>query len=48
MSHVKMLFGTYFFGSTPKETIEEFFNILKAHNVKDLDTASGYVSLALF
>ena len=48
MSRVKILFGTYFFGSISKETIQEFFSILKAHNVKDLDTAYGYVSLALF
>ena len=46
MSHVKILFGTYFFGSIPKETSQEFFNILKAHDVKDLDTAYGYVSHA--
>lgn len=43
MSRVKVLFGTYFFGSLPKETSQEFFNILKAYNVKDLDTAYQYV-----
>ena len=44
MSRVKVLFGTYFFGSQPKETSQEFFNVLKAYNVKDLDTAYQYVS----
>ena len=47
MSRVKILFGTYFLGSIPKETSHEFFNILKAHNVKDLDTAYRYVSSKL-
>ena len=46
MSRVKILFGTYFVTSTPKETNHQIFDILKAHNVKDLDTAYGYVSLA--
>ena len=44
MSRVKVLFGTYFFGSLPKETSKEFLDILKAYNVKDLDTAYSYVS----
>ena len=43
MSRVKILFGTYFFGSQSKEASQEFLNILKAHNVKDLDTAYRYV-----
>ena len=46
MSRVKILFGTYFVTSTSKETNHQVFDILKAHNVKDLDTAYGYVSLA--
>lgn len=47
MSRVKVLFGTYFFGSLPKETSKEFLNILNAYNVKDLDTAHSYVSSQL-
>ena len=44
MSHVKILFGTAGFGSLPTETGQEFLDLLKAHNVKDLDTAHLYVS----
>ena len=44
MSRVKVLFGTYFFDSLPKETNKELLNILKAYKVKDLDTAHSYVS----
>ncbi|CAD6579997.1 MAG: hypothetical protein ASARMPREDX12_009430 [Alectoria sarmentosa] len=42
MSHVKVLFGTAAFGSLPTETSQEFLDILKKHNVKDLDTAFLY------
>ena len=44
MSHVKVLFGTASFGSVPMETSQEFLDILKKHQVKDLDTAHLYVS----
>ena len=44
MSHVKVLFGTAAFGSLPTETSQEFLDLLKKYNVKDLDTARGYVS----
>ena len=44
MSHVKILFGTAAFGSLPTETSQEFLDLLKRHNVKDLDTARRYVS----
>ena len=47
MSPVKVLFGTYFFGSLPKEASQEFLSILKTYNVRDLDTAYQYVSLPL-
>ena len=43
MSHVKVLFGTASFGSLPTETSQEFLDLLKKHNVKDLDTAHLYV-----
>lgn len=44
MSHVKVLFGAFAFGSYPTETGQEFLDILKKYNVKDLDTAYFYVS----
>lgn len=44
MSHVKVLFGAASFGSLPTETSQEFLDLLKKHNVKDLDTAYLYVS----
>ena len=43
MSHVKVLFGTAAFGSLPTEIGQDFLDILKKHNVKDLDTAHLYV-----
>lgn len=43
MSHVKVLFGTASFGSLPTEASQEFLDLLKKHNVKDLDTANRYV-----
>lgn len=43
-SHVKVLFGTAAFGSLPTESSQEFLDLLKKHNVKDLDTAYLYVS----
>ena len=46
MSNVKVLFGTYWFGSLPRDARQEFLDILKAHNVKDLDTAFEYVRRA--
>ena len=45
MSHVKVLFGTAAFGFVPTETSQEFLDILKKHNIKDLDTAFRYVSI---
>lgn len=42
--YVKVLFGTAAFGSLPTETSQEFLDLLKKHNVKDLDTAHRYVS----
>ena len=44
MSHMKVLFGTNYFGSLPTETSQEFLDILKKHNIKDIDTAPLYVS----
>ena len=44
MSRVKIVFGTASFGQIPTETSQEFLDILKKHNVKDLDTAYRYVS----
>lgn len=44
MPHVKVLFGTAAFGSLPMETSQEFLDLLRKHNVKDLDTAHQYVS----
>ena len=44
-SHVKILFGTASFGKLPTESGQEFLDLLKKHNVKDLDTAHLYVSL---
>ena len=46
MSHVKVLFGTASFGSLPTETGQEFLDLLKKYNVKNLDTVHGYVSKA--
>ena len=43
-SRVKILFGTAGFGNLPTETSQEFLDLLKKHNVKDLDTAYRYVS----
>lgn len=43
MSHVKVLFGTYWFGSLSIDAGREFLDLLQAHNVKDLDTAYQYV-----
>ncbi|KAL9066643.1 MAG: hypothetical protein Q9161_007402, partial [Pseudevernia consocians] len=42
MSHMKVLFGTNYFGSLPTETSQEFLDILKKHNIKDIDTAPLY------
>ena len=47
MAPIKVLFGTYFFHSQPKETSQDLLNILKTYNVKDLDTAYQYVSSLL-
>ena len=44
MSHVKVLFGTAYFGSLPTETSQEFLDLLKKYKVNDLDTAYRYVS----
>lgn len=43
-SHVRVLFGTYSFGRWPSERGQEFLDLLKKHNIKDLDTAYLYVS----
>ena len=43
MSVAKILFGTASFGSLPLEVSQEFLDLLKKHNVKDLDTAHLYV-----
>lgn len=43
MSHVKVLFGAAGFGSLPTETSQEFLDLLKKHDVNDLDTAYLYV-----
>lgn len=47
MSHVKVLFGTASFGSLPTEASQEFLDLLKKYNVKDLDTANRYVRVHL-
>ena len=44
MSHVKVLFGTAYFGSLPTETSQEMLDLLKKYKVNDLDTAYRYVS----
>ena len=41
---MKVLFGTASFGRLPTERGQEFLDLLKKHNVKDLDTARLYVS----
>ena len=48
MPHVKVVFGTYWFGTLSTETRHEFLDLLKAHNVKDLDTAYQYVRSGSF
>ena len=41
---VKILFDTASFGFLPAETSQDFLDILKKHNVKNLDTSYLYVS----
>ncbi|KAL2059052.1 hypothetical protein ABVK25_000344 [Lepraria finkii] len=42
MSRVKVIFGVAAWGSRPLETSQGYLDILKEHNVKDLDTAHIY------
>lgn len=44
MSHIKILFGTALWGPLPVETIQEFMDVLRRWDVRDLDTAHLYVS----
>ena len=41
---VKIIFGVFRFGQWSRKTQDEMLSLLETHNVKDLDTAAGYVS----
>ena len=42
---IKILYGSYLFGSHPPGDDQKYLDILTEHGVKDIDTAYIYVSL---
>lgn len=44
---LKIIYGTFFWGKLETEEIQSYVNILAKHDVKDLDTATGYVSAVI-